>query len=174
MTFGEGLRGISLHAEVVDQHDGKMLLHISRHQVPCMSRTTPEQDKLGDHNHATSHPRLTQRGGRGEGGRGVCEGGPGSAGGPRHDLGGRGVLMCRRRKRGPGIKKGQFHTMFRSYSHNQTLPPTALEVAPSRSCSQNCALRDSFPQTHTFTNHTLRLIAPCRLLLLQGSIVAMQ
>ena len=28
LTFGEGLGGIILHAEVVDQHDGQMLLHI--------------------------------------------------------------------------------------------------------------------------------------------------
>ena len=60
VTFGEGLGGISLHAEVVDQHDGKMLLHISRHQVPCMSRTPPEQVKLGEHNYGNSHPRLCE------------------------------------------------------------------------------------------------------------------
>ena len=32
-TLGESLRGVILHAEVVDQHDGQVLLHISRHQV---------------------------------------------------------------------------------------------------------------------------------------------
>ena len=36
-TFAKSLRGIVLHAEVVDQHDGQMLLHIARHQVPCRS-----------------------------------------------------------------------------------------------------------------------------------------
>ena len=49
-TFGEGLGGVSLHAEVVDQHDGKMLLNVSRHQVPCMSLAPAQQDRLGENN----------------------------------------------------------------------------------------------------------------------------
>ena len=34
-TFGESLGGVSLHAEVVDQHDGQMLLDIPRDKVTC-------------------------------------------------------------------------------------------------------------------------------------------
>ena len=108
-TFGEGLGGVSLHAEVVDQHDGKMLLHISRHQVPCMSFAPAEQDRLGENNHGNSHPRLGKQhtlrldpgggvGGGGGGGRGsgtVCEGG--AWGNPRHGSGG---SVCRRQRVG--------------------------------------------------------------------------